>query len=163
MKQFLILLGALAWFSEPAAAQKKPAPKSKRSAPAKSAAAAKPAAALSAAALSAAALAPGKALYSQYCLTCHQADGGGVDRMNAPLTQTSWVLGEKPRLVKVLLNGMQGVEIDGERYANVMPAFDYLTDQQIADVLTYVRNSFGNKASAVSSAEVKAVRATNKK
>ncbi|SFP97759.1 c-type cytochrome [Hymenobacter arizonensis] len=158
MKQFLILLGALAWFIEPAAAQKKPAPKAKSTTPAKASAAAKPAAALSPAAL-----APGKAVYSQYCLTCHQADGGGVDRMNAPLNQTSWVLGEKPRLVKVLLNGMQGVEIDGEQYANVMPAFDYLTDQQIADVLTYVRNSFGNKASAVSSAEVKAVRATNKK
>jgi len=44
-----------------------------------------------------------------------------------------------------------------------MPAFDYLTDQQIADVLTYVRNSFGNKATAVKATEVKAVRATNKK
>jgi mono/diheme cytochrome c family protein len=153
MKQILVLLAALASFAEPAAAQKKPAAKAKSTA---KAAAAAPA-------VSAASLAAGKALYTQSCLSCHQADGGGVERMNAPLTQTTWVLGEKPRLVKVLLNGMQGVEIDGEKYTNVMPAFNYLTDQQIADVLTYVRNSFGNKASAVSSAEVKAIRATNKK
>ena len=157
MKHLLVLLGALAWHSVPAAAQKKPAPQAK--APVKTAV--KKAAAP--AVVSAAALASGKPLYAQYCLACHQADGGGVDRMNAPLTKTSWVLGDKSRLVGVLLNGMQGVEIDGERYANVMPAFDYLTDQQLADVLTYVRNSFGNKATAVSAAEVKAVRATARK
>ncbi|MBF9237952.1 cytochrome c [Hymenobacter sp. BT683] len=148
MKQILVLLAVLAWFSEPAAAQKKATPKAKPTAKA---------------AAPAASLAAGKALYAQSCLSCHQADGGGVDRMNAPLTQTTWVLGDKTRLVKVMLNGMQGVEVDGEKYANVMPAFDYLTDQQLADVLTYVRNSFGNKASALSGAEVKAVRATNKK
>jgi mono/diheme cytochrome c family protein len=83
--------------------------------------------------------------------------------MNPPLTQTSWVLGDKTRLVKVILNGMQGVDIDDESYANVMPGFESLTDQQIADVLTYVRNSFGNKATAVSAPEVKAIRASNKK
>lgn len=149
MKQLLFVLGALAWGTMPAAAQKKPTAKT----------GAKPAAA----GVPAASLALGKTLYVQNCLSCHQADGGGVDRMNAPLTQTTWVLGDKTPLVKVLLNGMQGVEIDGERYANVMPAFDYLTDQQIADVLTYVRNSFGNKATAVKATEVKAVRATNKK
>ncbi|WP_152560140.1 c-type cytochrome [Hymenobacter sp. IS2118] len=147
----MFVLGALVWAATPAAAQKKPISK------------AKPVAKPAAAAIPAASLALGKTLYVQNCLSCHQADGGGVDRMNAPLTKTTWVLGDKTPLVKVLLNGMQGVEIDGERYANVMPAFDYLTDQQIADVLTYVRNSFGNKATAVKAAEVKAVRAANKK
>ncbi|HEX8507815.1 MAG TPA: cytochrome c [Hymenobacter sp.] len=132
-----------------ALAQKKPAPKAK--APA------------AAAAIPAATLAAGKALYAQNCLVCHQADGGGVERMNAPLTKTSWVLGDKTRLVKVLLNGMQGVEIDDEVYTNVMPAFTQLSDQQLADVLTYVRNSFGNKASAVTATEVKTVRAANMK
>ena len=79
--------------------------------------------------------------------------------MNPPLGKTSYVLGEKPRLIKVLLNGLKGQDIDGEAYHNVMPAQATLTDQQIADILTYVRNSFGNKASAVTAAEVKAVRA----
>ena len=113
--------------------------------------------------ISAASVAAGKAVYAQNCLTCHMADGGGVDRMNPPLTQTTWVLGDKARLVKVVLNGMEGEDIDGESYANIMPAFDALTDKQIADVLTYVRNSFGNKATAVLAPEVKTIRAANKK
>jgi len=54
------------------------------------------------------------------------------------------------------------VEIDGDRFGNTMPPLKTLTDQQIADVLTYVRNSFGNKASMVTTAEVKAVRAKTK-
>ena len=57
---------------------------------------------------------------------------------------------------------MPNVDIDGENYSNNMPAQNYLTDQQIADVLTYVRGSFGNKASAIMPAEVKTVRASIK-
>lgn len=127
---------------KPAFAQKKPTPK------AKTAAAGAPAG-----------LVQGKAVYTQNCLTCHQADGGGVGGINPPLSKTSWVLGDKTRLVKVLLNGLQGQDIDGEAYHGVMPSHDFLTDQQIADVLTFVRNSFGNKAVAVKAAEVKALRA----
>ena len=69
--------------------------------------------------------------------------------MNPTLIQTSFVLGDKSTLIKVLLNGMSEVEIDGESYYNVMPSFSYLTDTEIANVLTYVRNSFGNKASEI--------------
>jgi mono/diheme cytochrome c family protein len=144
MKLFLALLLAAALTPGAARAQqKKPTPKPK------------PAAAVG---VPAARLAAGKAIYVQNCLTCHMADGGGVEGMNPPLTQTTWVLGDKFRLAKVVLKGLQDQDIDGEPYRNVMPAFDYLTDQQIADVLTYVRNSFGNKAPALSSGEVKAAR-----
>ena len=105
----------------------------------------------------------GAALYKQYCLTCHQADGSGVPKLNPPLIKTSWVTGEKPKLIKWVLQGsVEKVDIDGESYTNNMPAQNYLTDQQIADVLTYVRSSFGNKASAISPAEVKTVRASIK-
>jgi len=105
----------------------------------------------------------GAALYKQYCLTCHQADGSGVPNLNPPLIKTSWVTGEKTKLIKwVLLGSVEKVEIDGENYANNMPAQNYLTDQQVADVLTYVRSSFGNKASAITPAEVKTVRASIK-
>ena len=103
----------------------------------------------------------GKAVYNTYCVACHQSDGGGVPSMNAPLVKGPHVLGAKTPLISIVLNGMQGVEINGETYSNIMPANNFLTDQQIADVLTYVRNNFGNKASAVTVAEVAAAR--NKK
>ena len=105
----------------------------------------------------------GKEVYTNLCLACHQADGSGVPNLNPPLIKTQWVLGSKPPLIDMILKGSQGkVEIDGEKFHNTMPALSYLTDQQIADVLTYVRNSFGNKASIVTPAEVKAVRAKTK-
>lgn len=101
----------------------------------------------------------GKKVYDTYCLACHQADGGGVPRLNPPLQRTSFVLGDKKRLIEIVLKGMnEEIEIDGEVYDNNMSAHNFLSDQQVADVLTYVRNSFTNKASAVTPAEVKVVR-----
>lgn len=109
-------------------------------------------------------MANGKKIYNQYCLACHMADGGGVPNMNPPLTKTSYVLGDKTRLIKVILNGLAtGEEIDGETYTNVMPAHNFLTDQEVSDVLSFVRNSFGNKTGGISVAEVKAVRIKNVK
>lgn len=103
----------------------------------------------------------GKTVFDTYCLPCHQADGKGVPGMNPPLVKTKWVLGDKKALIVILLKGLdKEIEIKGDTYNNVMPAQSSLTDQEIADVLTYVRNSFGNKASAVSLAEVKKQRAT---
>lgn len=108
----------------------------------------------------AAAVTRGKEVYTNVCLACHQADGSGVPNLNPPLIKTPWVLGSKPALVEMVLKGSQGkIEIDGDKFHNTMPSLSYLTDQQIADVLTFVRNSFGNKASLVTPAEVKAVRA----
>jgi mono/diheme cytochrome c family protein len=112
----------------------------------------------------AASMAGGKALYLKYCLTCHQADGGGVQNMNPPLVKTSYVLGDKATLVSILQNGFkEEVEINGDTYSNNMPSFSYLTDKEIADVLTFVRNSFGNKASAVTLKEVSTLRPKVKK
>ena len=111
----------------------------------------------------AASIARGKEVYLQQCLACHQADAMGVQGMNPPLVKTKWVLGDKTTLVQVVLKGMTGeVDIDGDFYHNVMAPHADLSDQQIADVLTYVRNNFGNKASAVTAAEVKAIRAKTK-
>jgi len=108
-------------------------------------------------------IARGQIVYSKICLTCHQADGAGVPNMNPPLIKTKWVLGSKTVLIKQVLKGSSGtVEIDGDTFHNTMPPQPQLTHQQIADVLTYIRNSFGNKASAVTPAEVKAVRAKTK-
>ena len=110
----------------------------------------------------AASITRGKQVYLEQCLACHQADALGVSGMNPPLVKTKFVLGDKATLVKIVLNGMTGIEVEGEDYHGVMAPHSDLTDQQIADVLTYVRNSFGNKAKAVTAAEVKAIRATNK-
>ena len=100
----------------------------------------------------------GKIIYTQNCVSCHQVDGGGVQNMNPTLIKTSYVLGEKKRIIGIVLNGFEHEDIDGDSYQNVMPSFNYLTDKQIANVLTYVRNSFGNKASRVTINEVKNTR-----
>lgn len=108
-----------------------------------------------------ASVAAGKKVYMQYCVSCHQTDGGGVQNMNPPLIKTSYVLGDKTKLVSILQNGFNdNVEINGDTYSNAMPSFSYLKDQDIANVLTFVRNSFGNKASAVTVKEVATIRPT---
>lgn len=102
----------------------------------------------------------GKKVYDLYCQACHQADGNGVPRLNPPLAGTIYVTGSKTRLIDIVLKGLSDpLEINGEEYNNPMAAHDFLTDQQIADVLTYVRNSFGNKAGLVTAVEVKKQRA----
>ncbi|MDB5115208.1 MAG: cytochrome c [Mucilaginibacter sp.] len=111
-----------------------------------------------------ASIARGKDVYMQTCVSCHQVDGGGVQNMNPPLIKTTYVLGDKTKLITIVLNGFnESVEINGDSYTNTMPSHDFLKDGQIADVLTYVRNSFGNKAPAVTTAEVIKVRAAVKK
>lgn len=105
----------------------------------------------------------GKELYTQYCLTCHQPDGEGVPNLNPPLIKTSYTIGDKTKLITWVLSGTTDKkEIDGQFYSNNMPPQNYLKDEEISAVLTYIRNSFGNKASAVAAAEVKKVRATVK-
>ena len=103
----------------------------------------------------------GQKVYESYCLGCHQADGSGVPRLNPPLAKTAYVTGDKKQLIKIILNGLDTeIEVNGEVYNNVMAPHDFLKDQEIADVLTYVRNSFGNKAALITPAEVKNVRAS---
>jgi mono/diheme cytochrome c family protein len=105
----------------------------------------------------------GLKVYENSCLGCHQADGVGVPSLNPPLTKTKWVLGDKKQLITITIAGLQEpIEINGETYANPMPSQAHLSDQDIADVLTYIRNSFGNKASAISPSDVAKVRKTVK-
>lgn len=108
-----------------------------------------------------ASFARGKMIYEQHCLACHQADGSGVPNLAPPLIKGVFVNGDTQRLVNIVLDGLEGVEIKGEYYANPMPAFDYLSDEEIADVLTYVRTGFSNTAGALTKEEV--TQARNKK
>lgn len=110
--------------------------------------------------LVAASVARGKTIYLQRCMVCHQADGGGVPKLNAPLDASTAVNGSDiSKLVKYIAKGLNDrIEIDGEFYANAMPAADDLKDQQIADVLTFIRNNWSNKAGPVSVTQVKQTR-----
>lgn len=97
------------------------------------------------------------------CVTCHQPSGLGVPAAFPPLAASDWVKGDKERLIKISLFGLMGeIEVNGVKYNGAMPAPGTppgsLTDQQIADVLTFIRNSWGNSASAISASEVQEVR-----
>jgi mono/diheme cytochrome c family protein len=96
----------------------------------------------------------GKVVYEQYCLACHQIDGSGVPQLTPPLINTDYVKGDKTKLINVILKGLQGVEVEGEMYDNPMPPFDYLSDEEVAAVLTYIRSNFSNKASAIKKEDV---------
>lgn len=102
---------------------------------------------------------PGKAVFTKYCLVCHQADGSGVPGMHPPLSQGSWVGKDPNELIAVLMKGLNGkVEVNGEIYNNFMPSQAQLTDEEIADVLSYIRSSFGNNFDPVDVKLVKKVR-----
>lgn len=101
----------------------------------------------------------GRALYIKYCLTCHQTNGGGVPQMYPPLEKSTWVNGDKNRLIGVLLKGLNGeIEVNEEIYDQTMPKFDYLTDDQISKILTYVSGNFENKATLITPEEVSEIR-----
>jgi mono/diheme cytochrome c family protein len=103
----------------------------------------------------------GKIVYSQACMPCHQANGQGMAGQFPPLAGSEWVLTANPeRMIRIVLNGASGpMTAKGAQYNNVMvPWRDVLKDEDIAAVVTYVRNEWGNKASAVTAQQVKAVR-----
>ena len=107
----------------------------------------------------------GKEIYARdgFCSTCHQADGGGLSASQfPPLRGTPWVTGSPERMIKVVLKGLMGeMEVAGKVYPGQVPMTPYegmLDDTEVAAVLTYVRNSFGNNASAVSPDLVKKIR-----
>ena len=108
----------------------------------------------------------GKEVYSKegYCVTCHQADGNGLTASGfPPLSGTEWVTGDQVRLVKVILKGLMGpIEVNGKQYEGMVPMtpFEGLSDDDVAAVATYIRNSFGNTASPIQPSFVKEVRST---
>ena len=107
----------------------------------------------------------GKELYLKegYCGTCHQQDGNGLPNSGfPPLRKTSFVLGDEETLIKIVLKGMQGpIEVNGKKYDGQVPMTPFeglMNDEEVAAVLSYVRNSFGNKAAPITPEKVKAVR-----
>ncbi len=104
----------------------------------------------------------GQRLYQTYCQTCHQADGLGRPGVYPPLRGTEWVTGDEGRLIRLVLHGVQGpMTIGGVTYNNLMPPQRFLSDDQIAAVLTFVRAEYGGGASAITPEAVAAVRAAS--
>ncbi|WP_313189616.1 PVC-type heme-binding CxxCH protein [Sphingobacterium sp.] len=107
----------------------------------------------------------GAVIYAKegFCITCHQPNGKGLDASGfPPLNASKWVTGSEDRLIKLTLNGLLGpIEVNGKKYPGQVPMTPFgmmLNDQEIADVLTYVRNSFTNEANPISAAKVKEIR-----
>lgn len=100
----------------------------------------------------------GKRLFATICTPCHQANGQGIAQKFPPLANSDFLNADKKRAIKVLLHGRQGViVVNGQKFNNSMPSFP-LEDEDIANALTFVYNSFGNSGKEVKPEEVKALR-----
>ena len=105
----------------------------------------------------------GRQTYAGLCAACHQPTGKGLEGLAPPLAESEWVLGEPERIVKVVMHGLRGpIKVKGMTYSYDMPAAGFLTDEQIAGVLTYIRREWDHEASPVSVDLVKKIREENK-
>lgn len=105
----------------------------------------------------------GEEVYNSICMSCHQAGGVGIPAVYPPLAGSDWMGKSNETLSKIVLHGLMGeVEVNGQKYNNVMaPWGGSLSDEEVANVLTFVRSSWGNTGAAVTAEEVKAVRDAN--
>ena len=100
----------------------------------------------------------GERLFTQNCMSCHQSKGEGVPQAFPPLAKSDYLMADKHRAINILLNGLEGkITVNGQSYNSIMPKLT-LNDEQIANILTYVRNSWGNKGDQVFAKDVKAQR-----
>lgn len=102
----------------------------------------------------------GAELYMTRCMSCHQMNGRGVPGVFPPLSNSEWVTGDKGVLIRIVLNGVTGeMKVGEEVYSGAMPPWQtFLDDEQMADLLTYIRTSWENDTTAVTPEEVAAVR-----
>jgi nitrite reductase (NO-forming) len=106
----------------------------------------------------------GGALFAGTCSTCHQPDGKGLPGVFPPLAQSDYLAKGNDALINVVLNGLSGpVTVNGQDYNSVMPPMSQLTDDEVANILTYTLNSWGNPGGRVSKDEVAKVRASTER
>lgn len=105
----------------------------------------------------------GKAIYNGVCLACHMDSGQGIPNIFPPLAKSDYLMEDTDRAIKNLINGLQGeITVNDKKYNQVMPSSG-LNDEDIANVLNYVMNSWGNEAEdMVTKAQVAKVRASLK-
>ncbi len=103
---------------------------------------------------------PGAEVFKRICSTCHGNDGKGMPGAFPPLAESAILDGDPTKAIKIVLHGLSGsITRNGQTFNGIMsPWQSVLSDQEIADVLTFARSSFGNKANAVTADEVKTVR-----
>lgn len=101
----------------------------------------------------------GEMIYARTCIACHGPEGIGVAGAFPPLDGSDWLTGDPETPIKILINGLMGpIEVKGQKFNNVMPPHVDLNDQDIADVLTYARQSWSNDAAPVTAAESTKIR-----
>ena len=102
----------------------------------------------------------GKEVYTAYCMNCHMEDGRGTPGINPPLAKADYLRKPAKMLISIILDGQSGeIVVNKKKYNTIMPPQPYLSDEQVADVLNYVRNALGNKiAGKITAAQVKALR-----
>ena len=100
----------------------------------------------------------GRDHYSVSCGACHQADGKGLPNMAPTLAMSDWVTGDASRLIGVAVHGLMGpIKVNGKPVVGVpliMPPHGFMKDDQLADILTYVRNAWGNKADSITPKDI---------
>jgi mono/diheme cytochrome c family protein len=97
----------------------------------------------------------GQRLYARHCLSCHQADGYGVPNMQPAITDGTWVKGDARALAMfVMTGGFDSQDRKDSANGNVMPPFAQLPDEELAQILTFIRQKFGKGASAVTTADI---------
>src|SRR6185436_10778889 len=101
----------------------------------------------------------GEGLFAGTCSTCHQPDGKGLPGVFPPLARSDYLAKEPTKGAGIVLHGLTGkVMVNGQEYNSVMPPMSQLNDDAIANILTYVHNSWGNDGKQVTTAEVAAAR-----
>jgi mono/diheme cytochrome c family protein len=102
----------------------------------------------------------GKELYAVECQSCHMENGEGLPGVYPPLAKTDYLKKPSAFLVDIILKGQEGeIQVNGTAYNTPMPAQAHLTDEKVADILNYVRNTWGNKGAAIIPSDVKTQRA----
>lgn len=100
----------------------------------------------------------GQEIYIGYCLSCHLDQGQGIEGVYPPLAKSDYLMADKNRSIKQVLYGQSGeIKVNGKTYNLEMTGFD-LNNEEVSDVLNYIRNSWGNKGIAITPAEVGSVR-----